>query len=151
MDKLSSKVYCHRVSVGGRKTPSCGITATQPSILSDHLALFQVPPPQLLPHPSFSPLGLVAFFLFLALIPLLSFSAHPPVSVCAYLLFPCSSSFTHLFLPSTGSRPARTNATHTTRLVSGLSFTFFLFLALIFLSVLCPPAVSADNNERSGI
>jgi len=39
------------------------------------------------------------------------------------------------------SRPTRT---HTTRLVSGLSFAFFLFLALI---LLCPPAVSAEDKK----
>ncbi|KAH8977177.1 heat shock protein 70 [Lactarius hatsudake] len=39
------------------------------------------------------------------------------------------------------SRPTRT---HATRLVSGLSFAFFLFLALI---LLCPPAVSADDKK----
>ncbi|KAH9064466.1 heat shock protein 70 [Lactarius vividus] len=39
------------------------------------------------------------------------------------------------------SRPTRTRAT---RLVSGLSFAFFLFLALI---LLCPPAVSADDKK----
>jgi hypothetical protein len=39
------------------------------------------------------------------------------------------------------SRPTRT---HTTRLASGLSFAFFLFLALI---LLCPPAVSADDKK----
>lgn len=47
----------------------------------------------------------------------------------------------HLFHPSTMSRPTRT---HTTRLVSGLSFAFFLFLALL---LLCPPAVSADDKK----
>ncbi|KAI9451252.1 heat shock protein 70 [Lactarius psammicola] len=39
------------------------------------------------------------------------------------------------------SRPTRT---HTTRLLSGLSFAFFLFLALI---LLCPPAVSAEDKK----
>jgi heat shock protein 5 len=39
------------------------------------------------------------------------------------------------------SRPTRT---HTTRLVSALSFSFFLFLALI---LLCPPAVSAEDKK----
>lgn len=39
------------------------------------------------------------------------------------------------------SRPTRT---HTNRLVSALSFSFFLFLALI---LLCPPAVSAEDKK----
>jgi hypothetical protein len=51
----------------------------------------------------------------------------PAISVCVY-------SFTHLFLPSTCSHPAK--QTHTTCLVLGLSFALFLFLALI---LLCPP------------
>ena len=39
------------------------------------------------------------------------------------------------------SRPTRT---HTARLLSGLSFAFFLFLAVI---LLCPPAVSAQDKR----
>ena len=40
------------------------------------------------------------------------------------------------------SRPTRT---HTNRLVSALSFSFFLFLALL---LLCPPAVSASAEDK---
>ena len=36
---------------------------------------------------------------------------------------------------------------HTTCHVSGLSLAFFLFLALIFVSVLYAPAISVDSNE----
>jgi heat shock protein 5 len=39
------------------------------------------------------------------------------------------------------SRPTRT---HSTRLLSGLSLAFFIFLAVIFL---CPPAVSAEDKK----
>ena len=134
MDEISSKVWPQGEPELGQVEnakslvdPSCGIQPYSSTAL----------------HPSFSPLGLVAFFLFLTLIPLLSSSAHLP-SLCAIT---CSSSFTHPFLPSTGSCPARTNATHTTRLVSGLSLAFFLFLALIFVLVLCAPTVSADHNK----
>jgi hypothetical protein len=54
------------------------------------------------------------------------------------------SSFTHLFLPSTCSH---STSTHTTRLISGLSFTFFLFLPRPYPSLptchlcMCLPAV----------
>ena len=37
--------------------------------------------------------------------------------------------------------------THTTRLISGLSFAFFLFLTFILLSVPSPPAVSIEEKK----
>jgi hypothetical protein len=72
------------------------------------------------------------------------------------------SSFTHLFLPSTCSH---STSTHTTRLISGLSFTFFLFLPCPYPSLptchlcMCLPALlcpsfsplnmfSSSKNER---
>ena len=39
---------------------------------------------------------------------------------------------------------ARPSRKHSSRLLSSLSFVFFLFLALIFL---CPPAVSAEDKK----
>jgi hypothetical protein len=50
----------------------------------------------------------------------------------------------HLSLPLNMARPSRK---HSSRLISSLSFVFFLFIAL---TALCPPAVSADKKPEYG-